>query len=415
MGDPSSSHEVPDIQGLTLEASTPTHSEPPNIPLSAVPTDVEEALDTPNPSCTTPDSTPPTSSSENSTSQQQASPPFQFGTRFLPSEATDTDIFVHNAWDHVQPDSDYLSYATSQYALQRSSPVSDFDRHRFNSDPQKWWDRFYKQKTSTFFKDRKWLQQEFPLLREVTRKGAGEKVVLEVGAGAGNTAFPILRENENTELKVWACDFSKRAVETMRNAEEYDEKSMRAEIWDVAGEELPPGLEEESVDVVVMIFIFSALEPKQWDQAVKNLYRLLKPGGQVLFRDYGRGDLAQVRFKKDRWMGENFYVRGDGTRVYFFEKEELERIWGGALDRLRSSEAKDVGKETNIVQCDDIASAPVNGDSGSGDKAAKPNDIVHTSQFDILNLDVDRRMIVNRSRRIKMYRCWIQGRFKKPI
>merc|ERR1711939_378208 len=33
--------------------------------------------------------------------------------------------------------------------------------------------------------------------------------------------------------------------------------------------------------------------------------------------------------------------------------------------------------------------------------------------FEISDLDVDRRLIVNRQRRIKMYRCWIQGRFRK--
>ena len=301
--------------------------------------------------------------------------PFQFGQRYL---SDSDDVFEYNAWDHVPPSTEHLSYCESQYQLQRSYPVSEFDRARFNANPQKWWDIFYKQKSATFFKDRKWLRQEFPVLGEVTAKGAGRKVLLEIGAGAGNTVFPILRGNANEELRVYAYDFSKRAVETIRQNAEYDEKVLRAEVWDVASEGnqgIPPGLEQETVDVVIAIFVFSALSPTQWKQAVSNIWKVLKRGGLVLFRDYGRGDLAQVRFKAGRWLEENFYVRGDGTRVYFFDKDELGKIWDGSM-----------------FQDED------------GLKG-----------FSVLNLDVDRRLIVNRQRRITMYRCWIQGRFQKPV
>jgi len=322
----------------------------------------------------------PASITPSSDNPQKRSDPFQFGTRYL--EEGD-DIFQHNAWDHVEVDAQYSDFVSQQTSFQRDNQVSDFDKQRFNSAPEKWWDKFYSNNQANFFKDRKWLVQEFPVLGEVTKEGYGKCTVLEVGAGAGNTAFPLLAMNRNEGLRVHACDYSAKAIDVIRAQDAYRAQEapavLRADVWDVAGGELPPGLAVGEVDLVLMIFIFSALSPDQWTQALRNIYSLLKPGGEVLFRDYGRGDLAQVRFKKGRYLDENFYVRGDGTRVYFFEERELREIWSGGEGRL-----------------DDDPKA-----------AGAP-------EFEVVDLAVDRRMLVNRQRKLKMYRCWMQGRFRKP-
>ena len=205
-------------------------------------------------------------------------------------------------------------------------------------------------------------------------------------------------------------------------------------MWDVAGAELPPGIVEGTVDVVLMIFVFSALAPAQWARAVWNVWRVLKPGGRVLFRDYGRGDLAQVRFKKGRWMGDNFYVRGDGTRVYFFEKDELERIWGGERgdnegDEM-GGEKRDEGNSGKVDEriAEGIADMTLNleeqQEKPSEEQQEKPSqpdnasaqetDEAESPAFEIVHSGVDRRMLVNRQRKLKMYRCWIQAVFRKP-
>lgn len=215
---------------------------------------------------------------------------------------------------------------------------------------------------------------------KVTREDAGPVTLLEIGAGAGNTAFPILAQNKNPQFKIHACDFSKKAVEVMRAHESYDTAYMQADVWDIASDELPPGLGEESVDVALLVFIFSALSPLQWKKAVENVHKVLKPGGEVCFRDYGRGDLAQVRFRKGRYLEDNFYVRGDGTRVYFFDKEELGSIWTGEYHQTEESKSETSPK------------GPL---------------------FDVKDLGIDRRMLVNRAKKLKMYRCWLQGRFIK--
>jgi tRNAThr (cytosine32-N3)-methyltransferase len=69
---------------------------------------------------------PPHRSHDPDTNQKRTDP-FQFGSRLL--QETD-NVFEFNAWDHVETDDVYKEYSELQYAKQRESPVSDFEKSK---------------------------------------------------------------------------------------------------------------------------------------------------------------------------------------------------------------------------------------------------------------------------------------------
>ncbi|XP_036054670.1 tRNA N(3)-methylcytidine methyltransferase METTL6 isoform X3 [Onychomys torridus] len=146
--------------------------------------------------------------------------------------------------------------------------VPDFKQQKLEKEAQRNWDLFYKRNSTNFFKDRHWTTREFEELRSC-REYKGQKLtLLEAGCGVGNCLFPLLEEDLN--IFAYACDFSPRAVDYIK---------------------------------------------------------VLKPGRSVLFRDYGLHDHAMLRFKAGSKLGENFYVRQDGTRSYFFTDEFLAQLF----------------------------------------------------------------------------------------
>lgn len=143
--------------------------------------------------------------------------------------------------------------------------------------------------------------------------------MLEMGAGAGNTFLPLLASNENPNLSCFACDYASTGINVIHQDERYTNHSVgdaKAFTWDITSSELPDEVMPGTVDVMLCVFVLSALHPREWETAKRNIFTLLKPGGSVYIRDYGLYDLAQLRMKKDRLLDEeNLYCRGGPSFV----------------------------------------------------------------------------------------------------
>uniref|UniRef100_A0A8C4HTH4 tRNA N(3)-cytidine methyltransferase n=1 Tax=Dicentrarchus labrax TaxID=13489 RepID=A0A8C4HTH4_DICLA len=273
--------------------------------------------------------------------------------------------------------------------LENSQPLPSEKQEEYDCRANEYWNDFYTIHENRFFKDRHWLFTEFPELapqcslnhesQEQRREAAAVSHtdgdipgtsatyrILEVGCGVGNTVFPILKTNNDPGLFVYCCDFSSTAVELVKSNPEYDPERCFAFVHDLSDVEANYPVPDGTLDVIVLIFVLSALHPDKMQASISRLARLLKPGGVMLLRDYGRYDMAQLRFKKGRCLSENFYVRGDGTRVYFFTQDELHEMFTEAgLEKVQ-----------NLV---------------------------------------DRRLQVNRGKQLTMYRVWIQCKYRKAL
>uniref|UniRef100_A0A182SXD1 tRNA N(3)-methylcytidine methyltransferase n=1 Tax=Anopheles maculatus TaxID=74869 RepID=A0A182SXD1_9DIPT len=230
---------------------------------------------------------------------------------------------------------------------QNKRMVSAFQALKLEQEARKHWDLFYKRNENRFFKDRHWTTREFSELLCGEESGGsdssaaphggspdhveniaadGGKKLLEVGCGVGNLIFPLI-EDGHRDYFIYACDLSPRAVELVQKHNLYDERYMKAFACDITTEQVFETLADGSLDIVTVIFVLSAIHPDKFLSTVANIYRLLKPGGVVLFRDYGLYDMAQLRFKPGHKIAENFYMRQDGTRSYYFAEQEVSELF----------------------------------------------------------------------------------------
>ncbi|XP_039792317.1 methyltransferase-like protein isoform X2 [Panicum virgatum] len=255
------------------------------------------------------------------------------------------------------------------------------------------WRSFHRRHASgKFFKERRYLLKEFPELPN--SKDCAK--ILEVGCGNGSTAVSILRSNES--ITVFVCDCSKdtleKANEIISNTKGVDIKDrFHPFLMDVSKEffpdwlfcnacksshdschemrkQLPDFLRENQccvggMDFITMIFTLSAIPFAIMPSTIEQCVSVLKPGGLLLFRDYGLYDMTMLRFLPHQRVGFWEYMRSDGTLSYFF-----------TLDTVR--------------------------------------ELFHAAGLITLELEYCCVRSVNRKNGKKMQRVWVHGKFMKP-
>uniref|UniRef100_A0A7N8WZ63 tRNA N(3)-cytidine methyltransferase n=1 Tax=Mastacembelus armatus TaxID=205130 RepID=A0A7N8WZ63_9TELE len=288
-------------------------------------------------------------------------PSAPLGSRFLTNP---DDIFNHNMWDHVQWTEDDKEKARQRAEENSSVQIPLKEQGKFDTEAWQYWDKFYEMHQNKFFKDRKWLFLEFPELlpscaKSQVRNGCQDDQqveillpsqsrmdtktrhhlhihhchrntdscqkpcegaalennkttqtptfpgqdapfrILEVGCGVGNSVFPIVNSIKETNAFLYCCDFSPRAIQLVKDHPDYDDSLCHAFVHDICKESTSFPFPPQSLDVILAIFVLSSIHPQRIQGVVNQLSTYLKHGGIFLFRDYGRYDLSQLRFKKE--------------------------------------------------------------------------------------------------------------------
>lgn len=220
------------------------------------------------------------------------------------------------------------------------------------------WNKFYQPHNSgEVYKPRNYLYAEFEKYFKLCVQVQSICYVCEVGCGFGCSIFPLLQLLPET-TQFLASDFSSTSLEILRRNENFVKNSERISVkcYDILQEPstcsmLSSSSQSSSTetrtsesataiepitnacklqDIVLCIFVLSAVPPQFHVRALLNMAALMKNGAFLLFRDYGIYDMTMFRHKyrmKGADESEYLFRRDkDGTLAYYFSLERLRQL-----------------------------------------------------------------------------------------
>ena len=172
---------------------------------------------------------------------------------------------------------------------------------------EKIWNREYLEK------GRLWSRETINLPRAL--KG---RRILELGAGNGKTLKSILKQKPDSVI---AIDFSSEAI---RQCKTLFPICRHLTLLNANILNLP--FNTNDFDVIVCYYILNNLLKKERQRAVKEIYRVLKPKGKIIFEDFAVGDFRQD--KQAKTIEPNTIRKKNGIICHFFTKAEIKSLFG---------------------------------------------------------------------------------------
>lgn len=249
------------------------------------------------------------------------------------------------------------------------------------------WDQYYRNNTLNGYRDRHYILREFSELREALERlkknneaTLEECVWMEAGCGVGNAVFPILKDyGDVSGWRVVGFDISTVAIKLLREKQNtlphVEQEKFTAWVLNPVEQDIAPiitaSVARQSrprgdglVDFVSMIFVLCSIPVEEHAVVLRRIAACMKEGGVFFFRDYCVDDHAEKRFSAHCRVEANTFSRTNGTLSHFFSVSEL-------------------------------------------------RDLFCSVGFELINVEVVEREVVNRREGMNLQRRFLQGRFRK--